>query len=138
MKYNPQLVGFPTEDGLNLPGLLFEPQKKSKKAVIYLHGNGSSSVFYDEDEVNSLAQELNKKDVAFFPFNNRGAHYMKTFRVTNSAEESRQTYGTSYELIRDCIQDIDGAVAFVQSQGYEELYLMGISTGANKICVYDY
>lgn len=44
--------------------------------------------------------------------------------------------GTAYELIADCVHDVDGAVAYMQAQGYTELYLIGTSTGANKICVY--
>src|SRR6185503_9027609 len=34
--------------------------------------------------------------------------------------------------------DIDGAIEFLEAQGYEEFYLIGESTGANKICVYNY
>ncbi|HSX36618.1 MAG TPA: DUF1749 domain-containing protein, partial [Patescibacteria group bacterium] len=52
-------------------------------------------------------------------------------------EERRYQAGTHYEKIVDSVQDIDGAVAFLKEQGYAELYLMGHSSGANKICVYD-
>jgi pimeloyl-ACP methyl ester carboxylesterase len=44
----------------------------------------------------------------------------------------------TYEKIKECVFDIDGAVAFLKEKGYEEFYLIGESTGANKICVYDH
>jgi len=40
------LIQFSTTDHLLLPGLLYEPKQKTKKAAIFLHGNGSASVFY--------------------------------------------------------------------------------------------
>ncbi len=58
-----KLIEFETSDGLNLPGLLNEVAG-SKKAVIYLHGNGSSSVFYDEKGNRDLPEELNKKGIS--------------------------------------------------------------------------
>ena len=36
---------FHTLDGLDLPGLLYEPDQKTDKVAILLHGNGSSSIF---------------------------------------------------------------------------------------------
>jgi predicted alpha/beta hydrolase len=47
MKSVATLVQIATEDGLTLPGIFYEAQN-SKKAAIYLHGNGSSSVFYKD------------------------------------------------------------------------------------------
>ncbi len=35
------------------------------------------------------------------------------------------------------MQDIDGAVNFVKSLGYKHIYLIGSSTGANKIAIYN-
>lgn len=132
------LVHFLSTDRLQLPGLLYEPTNKSDRAMIYLHGNGSSSIFYSED-TNILGRTLTKAGIAFLPFNNRGAHYIKTLKQMNeNNEEERLLYGTSYELIKDCIKDIDGAIAFLQSKGYRTLYIMGESTGANKIVVYNF
>lgn len=135
--YNPSLVKFETVDGLKLPGLLYR-SGRSTRAAIYLHGNGSSSVFYDADEVNALAEALNGAGIAFFPFNNRGAHYIKTFKVERNGTPKRIKMGTTYELIKDCVKDIDAAIGFLQRQGFREFILIGISTGANKICVYNH
>lgn len=53
----PKFVDFETSDGLTLPGLLYEAEG-SKKVVIYLHGNGSSSVFYGEKEYRDLPEAV--------------------------------------------------------------------------------
>lgn len=136
MVYNPKLVQFETKDSLLLPGLLFEPKSKTKKALIYLHGNGSASIFYSVDKMNVLAQELNKAGIAFFPFNNRGAQYIHKIKTTDNKDGVKQ--GTALELIKDCVLDINGAIEFLKKQGYSEFYLVGSSTGANKIALYHY
>lgn len=134
---NLQLVSFLATDKIKLPGLLYEPVKKTDKVVMYLHGNGSSSIFYSTEKMNTFAEELNAKGVTFFPFNNRGAHYIKTLdKVDGDTEESIE-YGMTYELIKECILDIDGAIVYLKTKGYTEFYLAGHSTGANKIVVYN-
>ena len=133
------LVEFETADNLFLPGLLYEPEKKSKKVALVLHGNGSSSILYHVEKNNAFAESLNKEGIAYFPFNNRGAHLMKRFsRALENGEKEDVNCGSGYERIKDCILDIEGAVKFLQSQGYSEFYLIGYSTGANKILVYNY
>ena len=44
----------------------------------------------------------------------------------------------AHEKIKDCVPDIDGAVAYLKKLGYRQFYLAGASTGANKICVYNF
>lgn len=133
----PKFVDFETGDGLTLPGLLYEAEG-SKRVVVYLHGNGSSSVFYDEKEYRDLSEALDKKGISILKFNNRGANIIKKFTIEKNGVEERVPFGMAYEKIIDCIPDIDGAVRFLQGLGYEEFYLAGASTGANKICVYDH
>lgn len=133
----PKFIEFETSDGLTLPGLLYEV-KGSKKAVIYLHGNGSSSVFYDEKEHRDLPEALAKKGITFLKFNNRGANVIKKLDVKKGAEVERKPFGMAFEKIKECVPDIDGAVSFLRKLGYNEFYLAGASTGANKICVYDH
>ena len=41
-----------------------------------------------------------------------------------------------YEKIEDCIHDIDGVVEYLKNLDYERFFLIGKSTGANKICTY--
>ncbi len=132
------MVGFDTTDHLMLPGLLYESEKKTDKVALYLHGNGSSSVFYDTNEMNLFAEYLTRADISFFPFNNRGAHWIKKLNKKIGKEEERIPYGMTYELIKECVYDIDGAIKFLRSLGYKTFYLIGVSTGANKIVVYHY
>jgi pimeloyl-ACP methyl ester carboxylesterase len=124
-----ELVRFEATDGLTLAGVLYEPSRKSDRAVIFLHGTGGSSVF-ESKRTNVLAAEFTRAGFAYFPFNNRGAHVMR--RMGDGM------IGCAYERIRDCVFDIDGAVREVRRRGYRDITLVGHSTGANKIAVYDH
>lgn len=132
----PEFIEFQTKDGLTLPGLLYRAQGKS--VVIYLHGNGSSSIFYDAAKNHTLVPALAKKNISILYFNNRGAHIIKKLYVRHGKEEERKRFGMAYEKIKDCIIDIDGAISFLKKQSYRKFYLAGASTGANKICVYNF
>lgn len=136
---DPKFIELETTDGLKLPGLLYRP-KSSKTVIIYLHGNGSSSVFYDESEKRIIAEVLAKKKISLLTFNNRGAHIIKKINVKiKNGERVRQKFGMAYESIKDCVPDIDAAIKFLKTnEGFSGFVLMGLSTGANKICVYDH
>lgn len=135
---NLELLSFETTDRLTLPGLLYTPRKKTKSVAIWLHGNGGSSVFYSTTRMNTLGEELTRKRVAFFAFNNRGAETEKSLKRKRGTEAERVMLGFSHEAIRDCVHDIDGAIRALREKGFETFYLVGHSTGANKICVYDH
>jgi pimeloyl-ACP methyl ester carboxylesterase len=120
-----RLIRFEATDGVDLAGLLYEPDRRTRRAAVFLHGTGGASIF-DSRRTNLLAREFVSRGIAWFPFNNRGAHMIR-----------RPGRGASYEVIRDCVHDIDGAARFLRSRGYRELYLAGHSTGANKIAVYN-
>jgi len=134
-----KLVSFLSTDKLKLPGLLYSPLKPTKKVAVWLHGMGDNAVFYSPDRVNALAEALAANDIALLAFNNRGAHNSKRLRIVDDTlPEDQRSYqgGTHYELIADCIKDIDGAVGFLKQHDFSTFYLLGHSTGANKICVY--
>jgi pimeloyl-ACP methyl ester carboxylesterase len=120
-----RLIRFEATDGVDLAGLLYEPERRTRRAAVFLHGTGGASIF-DSRRTNLLAAEFVSRGIAWFPFNNRGAHMIR-----------RPGRGASYEVIRDCVHDIDGAARLLRSRGYRELYLIGHSTGANKIAVYN-
>lgn len=139
---NPRYVQFPTRDGLSLPGLLFSPPQ-TKKAAIYLHGLGGSAFYIHEF---TLQEEFYKNNIAFLGFNNRGAEFIKRLTINTFPCHSREGgnlytskyFGAAYEKIKECIEDIDAAVSFLEQKGYSEFILIGNSTGANKVCVYNY
>jgi len=117
-----RLVRFPTRDDLELAGLLFEPKRKSKRAAIFIHGMGGS---FESRRTNILARAFTNRGIAWFAFNNRGSYIM------------RRGGGTAMEKIRDGVQDIDAAIRELRRRGYRDLTLIGHSTGANKIAVYN-
>ncbi len=133
-----KLVEIIATDQLILPGLLFEnDQLKTKKIAIWLHGMGDNGVFYRPKLINQLANQLNLNQISFLAFNNRGAHNQKYLKF----QDNQQTHfrgGWTNELIIDCLKDIDGAINFAQQQGYQTIYLIGHSTGANKAVLYHY
>jgi pimeloyl-ACP methyl ester carboxylesterase len=135
-----ELSAFPTTDNLSLPALLYQPPKPTARAAIWLHGMGDNGVFYRPERINTLGEALTGQGIALLAFNNRGAHNAKRLAIADETlpEEDRgYQAGTHYELIGDCVHDIDGAVNYLQTKGFHELYLIGHSSGANKICVYN-
>lgn len=133
-----QSVSFITPDELTLPGLLYEPDVETKTVAIYLHGNGGSSVFYKPEENTIIAEALVRKNIAYFPFNNRGAGFIQKFKRIINGKKIRKNYGMTYELIKECIIDIDVAIDYLKTKGYRKFYLIGSSTGANKVVVYNF
>ena len=131
-----RLVRFEATDKAILSGLLYEPRRRTRRVAIFLHGTGGASV-YDSSRTNRLANELIGRGVAWFPFNNRGAHLMRRVRV-HAPKKRSIGGGMAWELIRESIHDIDGAARMLRARGYRELYLIGHSTGANKIALYDF
>lgn len=135
-----EFTAFTATDKVKLPGLFYQPPQASKKAAVWLHGMGDNGIFYNPTRINALAEQLTNRGVALLAFNNRGAHNRKSLRVEDDLLPEEDRYmlgGTHYERIADAVQDIDGATNFLSEAGYSEMYLIGHSTGANKICVYD-
>ncbi len=71
-------------------------------------------------------------------FDNRGANLVNKLLVNKNGAQEKRLFGSAYELINDSVFDINAAIDFVNKLGYEEIYLIGGSTGANKICIYDH
>lgn len=132
-----RLLSFRSTDGLALPGLLYEPARKTSSVALFLHGNGDASVFYSAQRTNAFAKEMARRGIAWFAFNNRGAHLIKRLGRKTARKSESVLLGMTYERIRDCVLDIDGAIAALRREGYRRFHLVGHSTGANKICVYN-
>ena len=118
-----RLVRFATPDDDALAGLLFEPKRRSSRAAIFIHGMGGS---FESKRTNILARAFIGSGIAFFAFNNRGSYVM------------RRNGGMAYEKIRDGVYDIEGALRELRRRGYRDITLIGHSTGANKIAVFDH
>ena len=120
---------FDTADDVSLAGLLFEPSRKSKSAAIFIHGTGGSSVF-ESKRTARLGAAFNREGIAWFPFNNRGSQIAR--------RAGSGLGGFAFERIKDCVLDVDGAIAVLRRRGYRDITLVGHSTGANKIAVYNH
>jgi len=128
-----RLVRFDATDRVHLSGVLYEPKRPSGRAVIWLHGTGGSSIFNNR-RTNILGSELTSRGIAFFPFDNRGSQLVRLLRKGEMGING----GSAFEVIRDCVFDIDGAIRELRARGYRDITLAGHSTGANKIAVYDH
>ena len=122
-----RLVRFGVAEEIDLSGLLFEPKRRSTRAAIFLHGMGGS---FEPRRTNLLGERFVDAGIAFFAFNNRGSYLIRRL--------GRGIGGMAYERIRECVADIDGAIRELRRRGYRDLTLIGHSTGANKIAVYDH
>lgn len=131
-------IRFTATDGYKLAGLLHQPDTTVKTVAIYLHGNGYGSIFESVEKMNTFGTALCNKNIAFFPFNNRGSNMIRKLKREVNGVEEETKGGTAYEIIKDCVKDIDGAISYLKELGFEKFYLIGESTGANKICVYNF
>jgi pimeloyl-ACP methyl ester carboxylesterase len=134
---NLSLQQFLTTDSIRLSGLLYHPKDETDHIALFLHGCGSADIFYSADRTNTFGKAFTDKGIAFFSFNNRGAHIVRSLKQITKNSEDRVLYGTAYELIRECEYDIDGAIQMLKRLGYSRFSLVGHSTGANKIVIYD-
>ncbi len=123
-----RLVRFEATDGVPLAGLLYGAPA-SASAILWLHGTGGASIF-ESARTNLMARIFNQHGLAFFPFNNRGAQFVR--------RAGRRYGGSAFERIRDCVFDVEGAVRELRRRGFRDITLAGHSTGANKIAVYDH
>ncbi len=137
--YTLEHVQIHAEDGIQLPGLWYTPtHKDTKTAFIYLHGCGNASIFYKVQKMHTFAEILAEQGIHFFPFNNRGATYIRKLTKIVDGEEQDVKIGTALEKISESVFDISAAVAEAQARGMEKIVLIGESTGANKIVVYNH
>jgi pimeloyl-ACP methyl ester carboxylesterase len=128
-----RLVRFDAADGVELAGLLYEPRRPTQRAFVFVHGNGGASIF-DSKRTNILASEFLAQRSAYFAFNNRGAHLLRRLKRGRKSVQG----GMAHERIRGCVPDFDGAARELRRRGYRDLTLIGHSTGANKVAVYDH
>ncbi len=124
-----------TEDKLELHGLLYEPDKKTTTVLAQVHGMGGN--FYQDSFFDALAKILPENDIAFCPFNNRGAGLITTFRRPKSNGEVEYVrFGTSKEKFEYCVLDIKAHLDFLEKQGFTNIHLCGHSLGTCKVVYY--
>lgn len=95
------------------------PRSRSKELLIFVHGMGSN--FYKSKFKKAWMRLAPAHGIDVFSFNNRGCE----------ADVADETF-------RDCLADIDAAIAFARREGYRTMYLLGHSTGCQKITYYQH
>lgn len=127
-----------TKDGLIHQGIFFQPQKHGTKALLWIHG--LTGRFYgDVAMMEQAALMCEQNGWGLASFNNRG-HDMITgaHRVdpVNHSGYSYATIGAGHEEFEESVYDMEAGVNFLVQQGFSEVILVGMSTGANKACYY--
>lgn len=124
------------KDGLELHGLLFEPDRKTTNALIHVHGWVGN--FYENKFIDYIAKKAASKGFAFLTFNNRGAGILNDFIKRKGVKMNYVRIGGSLEEFKDCIIDIKATVDFLSKKGYKRIILQGHSLGCQKITYYQY
>ncbi|MCL5959272.1 MAG: alpha/beta fold hydrolase [Chloroflexi bacterium] len=127
---NLELVESKTFDRLTLHGILYTPQSPPAcvpPALLFIHGVGYN--FY-ETPLRRVAEYLVERSRACLVTNTRGHDW-----VANSYRKGGYI-GSSFELLEDCLLDIDAALATLQKRGFDDIVIVGHSLGAVKTVFY--
>lgn len=123
------LTHIKTRDGVTLDGIVIEPKRKSKTALIWLHGL-SSNFASSQKRTDMLARACTPNNIAFLKFNTRGHDI--------AARSGKKIIGAGFEKFMDCTYDIRAMIRFAKKLGCKNIILAGHSTGANKALYYIY
>ncbi|MBI2055383.1 MAG: alpha/beta fold hydrolase [Candidatus Sungbacteria bacterium] len=121
-----------TRDGVTLDGLVVRPERKTKTALIWLHGL-SSRFSSGQTLVKELSQKCRRDGIGYFKFNNRGHDI-----VNRDGRGKKRLQGAAFEKFENCVLDIRAVINFAKKLGYKKIILAGHSTGANKALYYLY
>lgn len=127
-----------TKDKLIHQGIFYKPTKSSGRSILWVHGL-TDNFYGDLSTLEALSEYCEKEGWGFSSFNTRGHDIVASVKKLDPQNPKGQTpvsLGSSYESFTDCVYDIDAAIAFLKSQGFLQVILAGISTGANKVCYY--
>ncbi|HTO11614.1 MAG TPA: DUF1749 domain-containing protein [Candidatus Binatia bacterium] len=121
------LVSVRTRDGILLNGVMAEPARRRRAALIWVHGLGSSFAS-GQPLVRALARRLNAAGLAYLKLDTRGHHVV--------ARAGRRLAGAAFERFGESVRDIRAMIALARRAGYARVILAGHSTGANKVLHY--
>jgi pimeloyl-ACP methyl ester carboxylesterase len=111
-----------------LHGALLAPSERpSELALVFVHGVAMN--FY-LPPLFVFGQELATRGFHSFVINTRGHDWIS--RAGNLAKFG----GAAYEMLEDCLSDLDGALEYLKQQGYHRYILIGHSLGAIKSIIY--
>jgi pimeloyl-ACP methyl ester carboxylesterase len=128
-----ELVSFRAADEAVLAGFLCRPKRKTKTAIIHLHG--LNSAFYRPLTI-KLASKLAQQGIAVMSIQQRGSYNEVALKTYKKGKKEYLVTGGSLEKFEDCVLDIKGAVKYLKSIGIRNIYLEGQSTGCQKSVYY--
>jgi pimeloyl-ACP methyl ester carboxylesterase len=121
------LVRLRTGDGVWLDGVMAEPGRRRRAALVWVHGLGS--VFSSgQPLIRELSTRLNAAGIGYVKFNNRGHDIV--------AGRGEHLAGAAFERFGRSVDDIRAMIGFAVRCGYRRVILAGHSTGANKVLHY--
>lgn len=120
-----------TSDGISLEGIVVLPKRRSKTALVWVHGL-TSRFSSGQSLIKELSSRLQRNNIAYFKFNNRGHDVAYKDRGDTGFR------GGCFEKFEKSIHDIRAVVNLAKSLGYKKIILAGSSTGANKALYYLY
>ena len=85
-----RLITVTADDGLLLPALFYEPEKPTNRLVIWLHGMGSSGIFYNPGHTNALAAAFTTSGTAFLGLQNRGGGMLQGVKFIDADGEKQK------------------------------------------------
>lgn len=129
-----ELIKIKTSDDIELVGMLYTPINTTKKVVVHVHGFAGN--FYENSFLDNQAKSYTDKGYAFFSFNNRGNGYITDLVKNENGVVTYVDGGVAYEMFKDSYLDIDAAINYVNSLGFDEIILQGHSYGCNKAINY--
>ena len=121
------LVTAVTRDGVSLSGVMAEPARGRKAALVWVHGLGSTFAT-GQPLVRALSTRLTAAGLGYFKLDTRGHHVV--------GRAGKRLAGAAFERFEDCVKDIDAMVTLARRAGYRRVILAGHSTGANKVLHY--
>lgn len=131
-----ELRNVKTSDGITLVGALAAPKRRTKTAALWVHGL-TGSFYSNTGRLSAIAAALNKGDIALASFNTRGHDIATDFRKSKGKVKGKTLIaGGSFEKFTDCVKDLKAIIQFLRREGYKNIYLVGHSTGANKVLYY--
>ena len=123
-----------SRDGLELDTLLFEPKRKTRRAIVHIHG--ITSHYLQNHFIAHMSRVYPDNGYAFMTFNNRGHDYIADVIKTGLAGADRVQKGSAFDILEECIFDIDPIFDYLKARDYDEFILQGHSLGVLKACYY--
>lgn len=128
-------IRFKASDSVELQGWL--SNEKGDTSVVHIHGmsgNGYENYFLDD-----LRAMYRKNGISFFTIDTRGHGVISSFWQGDKIDswgEGTKLGGSCFEIFKESIHDIQGAIDYLKTLGKDKFILQGHSLGGSKVVNY--